>query len=163
MDDTGLPISTSRVSTVPVMGARMVALRSSSSARSTAARACATCAPASVDAGAGDDELAPGAALLVLGHVAGALGSSSCDCEMSFCVEEALGALEGAAGELDVGPLGLDEVLVELRACRAEVGLRRLEVGFLLSQAGRQLFLVEFGEDVARHRPGPRRRSGAPR
>ncbi len=37
IDDTGLPTSTSRVSTVPRMGARMVALASSSSARSTVA------------------------------------------------------------------------------------------------------------------------------
>ena len=37
IDDTGLPISTSRVSTVPRIGALMVELASSSSARSAAA------------------------------------------------------------------------------------------------------------------------------
>ena len=42
MDDTGLPISTSRDRTTPVMGERIVALVSSSSERSTAACACAT-------------------------------------------------------------------------------------------------------------------------
>ena len=47
IDDTGLPISTSRVSTVARIGALMVALASSSSARSTAACACATLAVAS--------------------------------------------------------------------------------------------------------------------
>ncbi len=47
MDETGLPISTSRVRTVPRMGALIVALASSSSARSTAAPACATWARAS--------------------------------------------------------------------------------------------------------------------
>ncbi len=47
IDDTGLPISMSRVSTMPAIGARIVALRSCSSARSRLARACATCAPAS--------------------------------------------------------------------------------------------------------------------
>ena len=47
IDETGLPISTSRVSTMPCSGERMVALRSSSSARSTAARDWATLASAS--------------------------------------------------------------------------------------------------------------------
>ncbi len=47
IDDTGLPTSTSRVSTMPRSGDRMVALRSSSSARSTAARDWATLASAS--------------------------------------------------------------------------------------------------------------------
>jgi hypothetical protein len=47
IDDTGLPISTSRESTVPRIGARMVALATSSAARSAAAFACATCARAS--------------------------------------------------------------------------------------------------------------------
>ena len=42
MDDTGLPSSTGRESTMPSMGDRMVALVSSSSARSTAACAAAT-------------------------------------------------------------------------------------------------------------------------
>ena len=46
MDDTGLPISTSRESTMPRMGERMVALASSSSERSTAACAWATAARA---------------------------------------------------------------------------------------------------------------------
>ena len=47
MDDTGLPISTSRARMRPRMGARMVALASSSSARSTDACVCATFAEAS--------------------------------------------------------------------------------------------------------------------
>ena len=42
MDDTGLPSSIGRERTMPSMGARMVALVSSSSARSTAAWAAAT-------------------------------------------------------------------------------------------------------------------------
>ena len=48
IDDTGLPISTSRDSTVPRIGARIVAFAMSSAARSAAALACATCARASV-------------------------------------------------------------------------------------------------------------------
>ena len=47
IEDTGLPISRSRVSTVPLIGALMVAFASSSDARSTAAWACATLASAS--------------------------------------------------------------------------------------------------------------------
>ena len=48
IDDTGLPISTSRLSTVARIGARIVALARSSASRSATALACATCARASV-------------------------------------------------------------------------------------------------------------------
>ena len=57
IDDTGLPISTSRARIVPRMGARMVALASSSSARSVAACACATFAAASATRALRDGQL----------------------------------------------------------------------------------------------------------
>ena len=69
IDDTGLPISTSRVSTVPRIGARMVALARSSAARSAAALACATCARASATFAWLTAELRLRGALAVLGHV----------------------------------------------------------------------------------------------
>ena len=90
IDDTGLPISTSRVSTVPRIGARIVALASSSAARSAAALACATCARGLGHLRLADRELRLRGALAVLRLSSALCASSSADCAIELLLEQRL-------------------------------------------------------------------------
>ncbi len=163
IDDTGLPISTSRVSTMPRMGARIVAFRSSSSARSTAARACATLAWASATLARATISW-PLALRWRFSATSSALcASSRPDCGDEALVEQAPGADEGPPRELDVGAFGFDDVLLERGFGAAEAGFGGLEVGARLADASREHLLVELGEHLARLRCDHRRRPAAPR
>ena len=125
IDDTGLPTSTSRVSTVPRIGALIVALASSSSARSTAARACATFAVASATWARAMTSW-PLAARWRFSACSSALfASSSCRLRDQLLLGELLRAFVVAPRERDVGRLRFDLVLLQLRDCAPRAPLRR--------------------------------------
>ena len=149
IDETGLPISTSRVSTMPCSGERMVALRSSSSARSTAARDWATLASASATLACATTSW-----LLALRCRFSATSKAPARLVEPRLRQEPvgvqrLGALVGAPGELDVRPLGLDDVLLERGLGAAQAGGGGLEVGPRLAQAGGQRLLVQLDQDLS--------------
>ena len=130
IDETGLPISTSRVSTMPrdrradggVAQFLLGPLDGGARLRDLGAGL--------GDLGLRDDELALGAALPVLGHLEGALG----------VVEARLGDRASASDRSSArskarranstsGPSASTLVLLELRLGAAQAGLGRLEVG----------------------------------
>ena len=114
MEDTGLPSSTGRESTMPSMGDRMVALVSSSSARSTAAWAAATAARACAMRACATPSCVLRGLLPVDGHLEGAARVVQRLLGHELVLEQLLRPLEVAARERHVGPLGLDLVLLEL-------------------------------------------------
>ena len=150
MDDTGLPISTSRVSTVPRIGALMVALASSSSARSTAAPACATWARASFTLARPDQRLCRRGTLPVLGLLVSGARLVERLLRHQLLLVERAGAVEGALRERHVGGLGFDLVLGHLRLGGRQRGAGGFEVGAGLAQAGAEVFLVELGQNLTR-------------
>jgi hypothetical protein len=125
IDETGLPISMSRVRTVALIGARIVALASCSSLRSTAAWACATLAVAS-DSFAWLMPSCTCAPAFRFCAISSALFASSSDCGRDELLRgQLLRTIVVAAGELDIGRLGGDPVLLELGPGGLFGGLRR--------------------------------------
>ena len=129
----------------------MVALRSSSSARSTAARACATLASASATLACATTSWLLAAALAVLGQLEGALR----DRRVPPAASELLGVQR--LGALVVAPRRTRRPAPRPRRCSSGAAPRRprsagvggLEVGPRLAQPARQVLLVELDQDVA--------------
>ena len=162
IDDTGLPISTSRVSTVPRIGARMVALATSSAARSAAAFACATCARASATLAWLTASCDCAARLRLSATSTSAVRVVERRLRDQLLLEQRLRALVGAARELDVGPFGFDDVLLQLRLGAFERARAASRLASRATQRGGELLLVELGEHVAfLHRADRRRRCSA--
>ena len=153
IEDTGLPSSTGRESTMPSIGDRIVALSSSSCARSTAACDGRHRGPRLRHLGLRDAQLHLGRLLAVHRHLEGAARVVQRLLRDELAREERFGALEVAAREGHVGPRRLDLVLLELRLGRGQVGLGAGERRPRFAQAGGEIVLVELDQHLADRHP----------
>ena len=164
IDDTGLPISTSRVSTMPWIGARIVALRSSSSARSTAACACATLACASATLRLATTSCTCAAALA--GSAPPRARSSrrrATEASTSCCAAELLARARSCGARTRrraPRPRSCSSRAAPRRLSAPRFG--RLQIRARFAHARAEVLLVELDEHVAGpRRSDRRRRSGA--
>ena len=153
MDDTGLPTSMSRDRTTPSIGERIVALVElllgpvdrrlrlrDGGARLRHARL-------------GDAQLRPGDRLAVDRLLERAPRVVHVLLRDQLVARELFGALDVAAGERDVGALGLDLVLVQLGLGGLQVGVGAGQRGLRLAQPRREVVAVQLGQHLALGRP----------
>ena len=101
------------------------------------------------DAGLAHRQLRLGGAPAVFGHIEGALRIVERGLRDETLREERPRPLERAPRELDVGPFGFDDVLLELGGGALERRPRRQKVGLRAAELRHQLILVELDEHVA--------------
>ena len=162
IEDTGLPSSTSRVSTVARMGALMVEfgkvfLRAFDGSAGFGDRRLRL-----GDTRAAHDQLSLRGALTVLRHLQRARRIVERGGGQQLLLVERLRAVEVAAGECHVRGLGLDRVLFQLRFGAGERRALRQQVRVELPHSRPELFLVELRQHIpGAPRPGRRRRSAS--
>ena len=149
IDDTGLPISTSRVSTVARIGARMRGVGEILGGAIGRRLGLGDLGARLRHLGLADGQLRLRRALAIFRHVDRAVRIVERGLRDQLLLEQRLGALVGAARKLDVGTFGFDDVLLQLGLGAFERGLGGEQVGLGAAHLRQQLILVEFGEHVA--------------
>ena len=148
IDDTGLPISTSRVSTVARIGARIVALAIPVGARPPRATARRWRPPPHLRLA--DHELALRRPLPVHRLLERALRIVEIRLRHELLIEQLLRAVRVALRERNVGRLRLDLVLLQLRLRTFLRGFGRLQVRAGLAKSCGKILAVELGEHLSR-------------